>query len=242
MRPRPSRRGFLLAGAATALGAAAPLQAQPAAPAAQPAPAVLQGQPPGPEKAATPAPHGYQFLSSAEVETVTAMAARLVPADDLGPGGVEAGVVNFIDRELAGQFGAAARWYMAGPWVEGTPSQGWQLALTPAQVYRTSFLALDRWCIGTKGKRFAELSPADQDEVLTKLEGSSIELDGISSGTFFQLLWQNVVEGYLSDPLYGGNRGMAAWRMINFPGANPILTAAVDLNGELFEIDPLAIG
>jgi gluconate 2-dehydrogenase gamma chain len=133
--------------------------------------------------------------------------------------------------------------YMSGEHrAEGTPSQGWQLALTPAQVYRTSLLALDRWCLGSRSKRFAELAPTDQDEVLTLLQNGKIELDGISSDTFFQLLWQNVVEGYLSDPLYGGNRDMAAWRMINFPGSNPVLTEAVDLNGELYQLEPTAIG
>jgi len=27
------------------------------------------------------------------------------------------------------------------------------------------------------------------------------------------------VEGFFSDPVYGGNRDMVAWRMIGFPGA-----------------------
>jgi gluconate 2-dehydrogenase gamma chain len=243
----PSRRRFLLAGAAaTALAAdsLSPAEAQPAVSASGPQPATVvpQNQVPLPGQVPAPAPQGYRFLSNAEVETVTAMVDRLIPADDVGPGGVESGVVTFIDRELGGQFGAAARWYMGGPWAEGAPSQGWQLALTPAQVYRTSFLALDRWCLGSKGKRFAELAPPDQDEVLTMLQGGKIELDGISSATFFDLLWQNTVEGYLSDPLYGGNRDMAAWRMIGFKGANPVLTEAVDINGELYQLEPTSIG
>lgn len=244
--PTPSRRRFLLAGAATALApvGAGVAESQTAVPASPPSPAPVVGpnQAPVPGDIPAPAPQGYRFLSNAEVETLTAMVHRLIPADDVGPGGVEAGVLTFIDRELGGQFGAASRWYMEGPWAEGAPSQGWQLALNPAQLYRTSFLALDRWCLGAKGKRFAELGPTEQDEVLTALEAGKIELDGISSATFFQILWQNTVEGYLADPLYGGNREMAAWRMINFPGPNPVLTAAVDLNGELFQIDPVAIG
>ncbi|EIM26991.1 gluconate 2-dehydrogenase subunit 3 family protein [Microvirga lotononidis] len=240
----PSRRRFIIAGAAATAVAAEAAHAQAPVPAdtPQPAPAVPQNQVPRPGQIPAPAPQGYRFLTNAEVETLTAMVDRLIPADDFGPGGVEAGVVTFIDRELGGQFGAAARWYMAGPWAEGSRSQGWQLALTPAQIYRTAFMALDRWCLGVKGKRFVELDATDQDEVLTLLEGGKIELDGISSATFFQVLWQNTVEGYLGDPLYGGNRDMGAWRMINFPGANPVLTPAVDLNGELYEIEPIAIG
>jgi gluconate 2-dehydrogenase gamma chain len=234
-----SRRRFLLGGAASAL-AVESAKAQ-NAPAPQDGPSVPAGQTPL-GTAPAPGPQGYKFLNSAEAETLTAMVDRLIPADDVGPGGVELGVLVFIDRELNGQFGTAARWYMSGPWGEGTPSQGWQLALTPRQIYRTALLTLERLCIGEKGKRFAKLSAVEQDGILHQLEAGKIDLDGISSADFFQLLWQNVVEGYLGDPLYGGNRNMAAWRMINFPGANPVLTAAVDLDGTLFQVDPVAIG
>jgi gluconate 2-dehydrogenase gamma chain len=239
----PSRRHFLIAlSAATAL-LADKAEAQTSPPATSPQSAPVTPESPGPGDVLVPpiGPKGYRFLSSTEVETLTAMIDRLIPADDVGPGGVEAGVVTFIDTELAGQFGVAARWYMQGPWADGTPSQGWQLAFTPAQLYRIGLLALERWCLGGKGKRFAEMTPADQDEVLALLEGGKIDLNGISSAVFFELLWQNTLEGYLSDPLYGGNREMAAWRMINFPGANPVLTDAVALNGELYKVDPIAI-
>lgn len=235
--PPPSRRHFLIA-----LSAATALASDKAGAQTQQAPPASPGSvAPHPELTPPMGPQGYRFLSSTEVETLTAMVDRLIPADDVGPGGVEAGVVSFIDTELGGQFGVAARWYMQGPWADGTPSQGWQLAFTPAQVYRIAFLALDRWCLGSKSKRFAELAAAEQDDVLTLMEGGKIDLNGISSAVFFQMLWQNTIEGYLSDPLYGGNRNMAAWRMINFPGANPVLTDAVALNGELYKIDPIAI-
>jgi gluconate 2-dehydrogenase gamma chain len=239
-KPVTSRRKFLLASAASALGlerAAAQIT-----PAPQTNPSVPLGQAPARGAVPQPESHGYRFLNSVEVETLTAMVDRLIPADEVGPGGVESGVLVFIDRELGGQFGSAARWYMSGPWAEGTPSQGWQLALTPRQIYRTALLALDRMCVGETGKRFAELSVGEQDGILHQLEDGKIDLDGISSADFFQLLWQNVVEGYLGDPLYGGNRNMGAWRMIHFPGANPVLTEAVDLDGTLFQIEPVSIG
>lgn len=219
-----SRRQFLLAGTA-----AMALAVQPAERASA-------------QQAAAPEWQGYKFLSADEVSTVTALVDRLIPKDANGPGGVESGVVTFIDRELAGQFGAAARWYMQGPWNEGTPSQGWQLALTPAALYRSSLLALDRWTQGTRGKRFVDMAAADQDDVVRLLEAGKVDLDGVPSSAFFQLLWQNCVEGYLSDPLYGGNRGMMGWKMIGFPGANPVLTPALDLKGQQYSVDPMAIG
>jgi gluconate 2-dehydrogenase gamma chain len=241
-----SRRGFLVAGLTTALAlqesGRATAQTDAATSPPPPAPAAAPGQVPQPGNVPAPGPQGYRFLNNAEVETVTAMVDRLIPADALGPGAVDSGVVTFIDRELAGQFGAGSRWYLAGPWASGTPSQGWQLPLTPAQIYRSGMQALDRWCVGEQGKRFAELDQGQREDVIHLLEGGKVDLDGLSSAIFFQLVWQNTVEGYLSDPLYGGNRDMAAWRMINFPGANPVLTAAVDLDGTLFKIDPVAIG
>lgn len=223
MRPIVSRRKLLMAGAAaSALVAGAPALANVQAPEA--------------------GWQGYAFLTAPEVTTLTAIVDRIIPADPTGPGGVEAGVVTFIDRQLAGRFGAAAEWYMQGPWMAGTPSQGWQHALPPATLYRKGLLALERWCQGSKGKRFAELAPAEQDDVLAQLEAGKVDLGGISSLVFFDLIRENVVEGYLSDPLYGGNRDMAAWKMIGFPGANPVLTPALALKGKAYVAPPMAIG
>lgn len=185
---------------------------------------------------------GYAFLTAPEVTTLTAIVDRLIPADPTGPSGVEAGVITYIDRQLAGRFGAAAEWYMQGPWMTGTPSQGWQLALTPATIYRKGLLALDRWSLGAMGKPFAELTAAEQDKVLVQLEAGKIDLDGMLSSPFFEMVRDNAVEGYLSDPLYGGNRDMAAWKMIGFPGANPVLTPAVALKGKPYITPPMAIG
>ncbi len=185
---------------------------------------------------------GYAFLTAPEAATLTAMVDRVIPADATGPGGVEAGVITFIDRQLAGRFGAAAEWYMQGPWAAGTPSQGWQLAMPPAMLYRKGLLALERWCQGTKNKGFADLAATEQDDVLSRLEADKVDLDGLSSAVFFEMVRENAIEGYLSDPLYGGNRDMAAWKMIGFPGANPVLTPALALKGEAYVVPPMAIG
>jgi gluconate 2-dehydrogenase gamma chain len=185
---------------------------------------------------------GYAFLTAPEVGALTAIVDRLIPADAAGPGGVDAGVVIFIDRQLAGRFGAAAEWYMQGPWGAGSPSQGWQLAISPAMLYRKALLALERFCRGTRGKAFSDLVASEQDIVLTQLEANKVDLDGISSAVFFEMVRENAIEGYLSDPIYGGNRDMAAWKMIGFPGANPVLTPALALKGEAYAVPPMAIG
>jgi len=122
-------------------------------------------------------PDGYQFVSPDEAAFIDAAISRLIPADELGAGAREAGVATFIDRQLAGSFGAAETWYMQGPWGEGSKSQGYQTRLTPAQLYRAAIKAIDEHCHATfSGKSFAELAPAQQDQVLTGLEKGEIKL------------------------------------------------------------------
>ncbi|WYX25289.1 gluconate 2-dehydrogenase subunit 3 family protein [Achromobacter xylosoxidans] len=65
-----------------------------------------------------------------------AIAARLIPADELGPGAKEAGVTQFLDGQLAGAWGAGEQFYRQGPFESGTPEQGYQLSFTPAEMFR----------------------------------------------------------------------------------------------------------
>src|SRR6516164_6604505 len=57
----------------------------------------------------------YTFFTAEEVAFVKAAVARLIPADDLGPGALEADVPYFLDQQLAGVYGAGARYYSEGP-------------------------------------------------------------------------------------------------------------------------------
>ena len=49
---------------------------------------------------------------------------------------------------------------------------------------------------------------------LTRLQTTTFDLGGVPSKTFFESLLQMTIEGYFCDPVYGGNKGMAAWAMI----------------------------
>jgi gluconate 2-dehydrogenase gamma chain len=129
----------------------------------------------------------------------------------------------FIDRQLAGPFGQASRLYTKGPFRHGTPTQGYQGDLSPAGRYREGLAALDAYTRAAHaGRGFAQLPPATQDEVLKGLESGAIDLklhSGADTRAFFELVLQNTMEGFFADPLYGGNRGMASWKMLGFPGA-----------------------
>lgn len=161
------------------------------------------------------------FLTPAERRFLTAVVDRLIPADPTGPSASEAGVVVFLDRQLSGAYGHGAHFFLGGPWREGSESQGYQSRFAPAEFYRHAIAAVQRAVGRTRhGKPFEQLGPAAQDALLKQMESGDLTLDGpITSKAFFELLLQNVREGYFSDPIYGGNRNGAAWAMIGFPGA-----------------------
>ena len=217
------RRRFLRGAAASGAGVAAfavpvsgPLAQSAPAPAATP-PAAASPAPSSP--AGTPAADVMVFFTPAETMALTAMVDRLFPADALSPGASDLGVVYFLDRQLAGAYGEGAKTYRAGPWMQGTPNQGFQLPFTPAELYRLALAeiasALDK---AKPGITFDQLSPQEQDRVLSELESGTFALASVPGKIFFETLRTNVIEGLFSDPAYGGNRSMKAWSMIGFPG------------------------
>jgi gluconate 2-dehydrogenase gamma chain len=225
-----TRRSFVTTvGAASVVPAAALLS--PATQAAAPADAPT---------ASRPANSTYLFFNADEVLFIEAACERLIPADESGPGAIGAGVCNFLDRQLGGAWGAGERLYRSGPWVAGTPSQGYQLPFTPAELFHTALRAIHR-NFEARGAAFHDLPGEAQDAYLKSLESGAHDLDGIPSAVFFEALLKTSVEGYFSDPVYGGNRDMAAWRMIGFPGAYADYFEAVDRHGVKFEREPLSL-
>jgi len=158
------------------------------------------------------------YFAPVEMEFIRAATARLIPDDALGPGADKAGVPTFIDLQLAGPYGRAERWYMQGPWPNGIDGQGYQLRFTPAELYRRAIAGIDRHCGAHYHQPFAGLTADQQDQVLHALEDGKVDLGEAPSKGFFNLLWQNTQEGFLADPVYGGNRDFAGWKLIGFPG------------------------
>jgi len=77
-------------------------------------------------------PAAYTYLTEPESAFVEAAVGRLIPTDELGPGGREAAVAFYIDQQLSGQFGYAAKMYQQGPWQsDAAPEFGYQLPLNP---------------------------------------------------------------------------------------------------------------
>jgi gluconate 2-dehydrogenase gamma chain len=181
------------------------------------------------------------FLTPSEFEFLEAALARLIPADELGPGAKEAGVAVFIDRQLAGAFGTAARGYRLGPWLEGTPQQGDQSPLTPREAYRAAICEIDGYCHEHYGERFAELTASDQDEVLRGLDEGRIALASVKAPRFFSLLWDNTQEGFFADPLHGGNRDKVGWKLVGFPGVAAAYAEEIERHGVAYRAEPISI-
>jgi gluconate 2-dehydrogenase gamma chain len=180
----------------------------------------------------------YLFFNSAEAAFIEAAVARLIPKDEQWGGALEAAVPNYVDKQLAGAWGAGERLYRSGPWQAGTPSQGYQLPFTPAELFRTALTAIDKALAQTP---FARMSADQQDAYLTRLQKGGTDLGGVPSDVFFAQLWESTLEGFFSDPVYGGNRNMVSWRMIGFPGAYASYYDLVDQHGLKIDRPPMSL-
>jgi len=196
------------------------------------------------EKPATSTePVGYAFLNLDEAAFVEALVDHMIPADEISPKGTDLGVNVYIGRALAGSWSKGDRLYMQGPWKLGTPAQGYQLPLTPAQLYRAGIASTNAHCHRTYGKTFDRLSAAQREEVLIGLSTGKIVFDnGLPVRVFWTTLYQTVVEGMYSDPIYGGNRNKAGWAIIGFPGIIAVHRDHVaQYRGKPFPTKPLGI-
>ncbi|MDN6857780.1 gluconate 2-dehydrogenase subunit 3 family protein [Pseudomonas sp. CAN2814] len=223
----PARRRFLkhsltLIPAVTLLGGASLVSAGEVAASAASAGA------PGAADGAKAAGGSYVPLFFNDLEWLFLLAAcdRLIPTDDNGPGAVAEGVPEFIDRQMETLYGHGGIWYLKGPALPAPPEMGFQSVLAPRDIYRAGIGALNAHCQQQfAGKHFHELDPARQEDLFNRLEKGDLALSEDCPGPmFFQQLLQNTREGWLSDPLHGGNRTMASWKLIGFPGARADFT------------------
>lgn len=183
-----------------------------------------------------------RYFTQEEWAFLQAACGRLIPADQNGPGAVELGVPEFIDREMDGPFGHAATWYMQGPFASALPEFGYQSPLTPRAVYRAGIAAVNAHCRHLFGnKSFSELSSTTQDSLLSDLEKGALDFDNVSGKSFFGFLLQNTKEGYLADPIHGGNRNMESWKMIGFPGARADFLDWVNKHGVRYPLGPVSV-
>ena len=165
-----------------------------------------------------------RFFTEQEALIVAAAASRIIPSDETGPGASEAGVVIYIDRQLAGPWGRDARRYTHEPFDDGAPAEfGYQGAASPQTLYREGLKQL---------AGFDQLPLSEQDARLVQIEQSP----------FFELLRRNTIEGMFCDPLHGGNVDMLGWQLIGFPGPRMSNAGEIDkYRGEEFRPKPVSL-
>ena len=164
-------------------------------------------------------PYTPKFFNAKEWKFVIAAVDRLIPHDEHGPGAVELGVPEFLDRHMQTPYAAGGIWYMQGPFMEAAPEFGYQGKLALKDIIKVGINAVDAHCVNAfSGKAFADLEIAMKDTVLKDLESGKIKLSDISSKLFFADFLSEVRAGYFADPSHGGNKNMGAWKMIGYPG------------------------
>ena len=159
--------------------------------------------------------HGA-FFNAEEAAAVTAFAERLMPGGPGKPGATDAGVLNYIDLALAGAYSDMQ------------------------EYYRHGLAQLDAYCRKTHNAAFARLSAAQQDQVITALEGGKAEgFTWPRDREFFNTLRTHTMEGMFADPIYGGNKDFAGWRLVGFPGAQPQFTQTELQSKQAFTRGPM---
>jgi gluconate 2-dehydrogenase gamma chain len=195
------------------------------------------GNPPSPVR-----PGPWKFFTLDEARAVEALADRIIPPDPDTPGGKDAGCAVYLDRQLAGPYGHNEGDYNRPPFMPAAKNYGSQSPNTHAQNYRKQLAALDRYCRAQpSGKAFAELSDDEKDKVISDLEGGSAKLEDADGRVFIDHLIKDIQMGFFADPIYGGNRDMAAWKMIGFPGARYNYLDWIDRHNEKFPLPPVSI-
>jgi gluconate 2-dehydrogenase gamma chain len=140
-----------------------------------------------------------RFFTAKEARVVAAACERIFPSDDTGPGATEAGVVIFIDRQLAGPYGLDKYRYKQAPWVQSVAEHGYQGKENPREIYRQGIQSL------------GDFDSLPVDEQVKKLQA-------LEHTRFFQLLRTHTIEGMFCDPMHGGNAGMIGWQLVGYPG------------------------
>src|SRR5712691_3559077 len=223
----PRRRFLLGAGTAVAAGLASPV------------PTPAEAQAPAPS---APEPEALLTLTASEHAFIVAAVDTMIPADELSPSGSECGVATFIDRQLASAWGGGAKMYRSGPFRKAKPEYGYQLPLTPRQFFAAGIVAANAWTHKVYGKDFDRLAANEREYALKALEQGKADLGDFDAKPFFEALLQITMEGFFADPIYGGNRNKAAWRMIGFPGLPAVYSHLIEqYRNKRYVVEPQSI-
>jgi gluconate 2-dehydrogenase gamma chain len=185
-------------------------------------------------------PYQPRFFTTSEWTFIVAICDRLIPADEIGPGAVELGVPEFLDRHMQTPYASGAIWYMQGPFLQAAPEFGYQGSLPLRELLRAGIAEMAVHCNKAfGGKTFSQLTAAEQESLLEAAQAGSLQFETISSKVFFSYLLGEVRNGYFCDPVYGGNKGMGSWKMIGYPGARADYMDWVTVRDKPYPLPPV---
>ena len=134
----------------------------------------------------------YIIFTLKEATLLDALADQIIPPDDFA-GGKEAGVTNFIDKQLYGFYS------------------------DQADMYKKCLSALNTTCVEFYGKEFTELPVEKQFEYLRDIQTGKYnneDWEGYTASSFFGTLRAHCMQGYYGSPRHGGNRKYVSYRMM----------------------------
>jgi gluconate 2-dehydrogenase gamma chain len=134
----------------------------------------------------------WRFLTEEESILLDSLAEQIIPSDEY-LGGRDAGITNFIDKQLIG------------------PYKRYQ------EAYRKGLTAIRETCKACFQKRFEELPWETQTEFLQKMQQGKMEGDMWKNGfdtEFFELIRKHSLQGFYGSPRHGGNKNYASYKMM----------------------------
>lgn len=151
-------------------------------------------------------------LSAHQHATLEALVRTIAPAGTGRPDGVDLGVAAYIERAL----GDAYAHHL--------------------EEYAGVLAALDAAAGG-------EFSAADdKDGIVASLEAATLPgLPTVRDRTSFDLIIRHVREGLFTDPVHGGNKDFAGWKLLGFPGAQFGFRAEEQELGHVVDREPQSV-
>jgi gluconate 2-dehydrogenase gamma chain len=190
-KERPTRRDFLKK--AVTLTGVVPLTPQ-----------LFRADPPGGAVSSAQAPlwvpaATYRSLNPEAAAFTEAMVNVLCPADHLTPNGVTCGLASFIDRKLAGDFGAQ-------------PSS--LLPLTREQFFKRGVTATNGVSRERFGVRFDQLAASDASVLLRDIAAGRVTDVHLSLASWSkELVHPLLVQAAFSGPIYDGYYNRVFWKL-----------------------------
>lgn len=135
----------------------------------------------------------YRSFSQKQAACIGAICEQIIPTDEY-PGAIDAGVVNYIDRQI----------YIRFPELK--------------ELYHEGVHSINSYCNAAYNKDFSEISWDEQTNVLQQMERRELPEEywqAVSQTNFFWTIRRNTMQGFYGAPHHGGNKDYVSYRMMN---------------------------